>query len=728
MKLKKLIKTISTLAVLILVTSFTLLSQSIEGDWYGKAEIEGIVLRISVHVKPAGEGYTSTWDSPDQGAFNIPSTTTSFSFPDFSFTHAGAGIKYTGKVNQSYTEITGNLVQAGNSLPIIFGRDPVAPSANSPEALKEKYDKKEVYITMRDGIKLFTSIYIPKNSSSEHPILLSRTPYNIEPGGPDQYNFFVQGYSRYVDEEYIMVFQDVRGRYMSEGEFEDIRPVIPVKKKKTDTDETTDTWDTVDWLIKNVENNNGNVGIFGISYPGFYSTMGIINAHPAVKVVSPQAPVTAWFIGDDFHHNGAFFLLDCFPFYYSFGQPHRKLTRDGYPRFKWPVSDNYEFFMSLGAIKNIAPKYFGDSIKFWNDAFAHPDYDDFWKSRDPRQYLKNVKPAVLTVGGLFDAEDLYGALHTYQAIETQNPADIDNYLVMGPWSHGQWALGKANNLGNIYWGLDANEKYIELEKKFFNHYLKQDNDLVIPEATIFITGSNEWRDFSAWPPVNTTEKQLYFQPGEIAAFNIPTVSDSFDEYVSDPMNPVPYTEDVHTGRTAEYMTDDQRFASRRPDVMAYQTNILDSDITITGPLTADLFVSTTGTDADYIVKLIDVFPPDTKAADNEDLEVPLGGYQMLVRGEVMRGRYRNSFEKPEPFIPGKVTEVKYTISDVAHTFKKGHRIMIQVQNSWFPLVDRNPQKFVNIYECADSDFQKATQRIYHDKKYPSCVKVLVLNE
>lgn len=725
MKLKQVIVFISSILSLMLGFSSSAGAQTIEGDWYGIAHIQGIELRLTVHVKAAADGYTSTWDSPDQGAFDVPSTTTTFAYPDFSFTHEGAGFKYTGKVNASYTEITGNLEQGGVKLEIVFGRKPIAAASNSPDALKQKYDKQEIYITMRDGVRLFTSIYTPKNNSVPHPVLLNRTPYNIEPGGPDNYNFFMQIYSRYVDDEYIMVFQDVRGKYMSEGIFEDIRPVIPVKKSKKDTDETTDTWDTVDWLIKNVKNHNGNVGIFGISYPGFYSTMGIINAHPAVKAVSPQAPVTAWFIGDDFHHNGAFFLLDCFPFYYSFGQPRRELTRSGKPSFRWPVPDNYEFFLSLGAVKNIAPKYFGDSIKFWNDAFAHPDYDEFWKARDPRQHLKNVTPAVMTVGGWFDAEDLYGALNTYKAIEQQNPPTVKNFLVMGPWSHSQWAFGKAENLGNIYWGFDANKKFIEQEKQFFDFYLKGEGKPSIPEAVIFVTGSNEWRDFETWPPKNAVEKALYFHGGETASFEKPTDKTSYDEYVSDPMNPVPYTEDVHAARTAQYMTDDQRFASRRPDVMVYQTEVLTEDITLTGPLSASLFVTTTGTDADYVVKLIDVFPPDKKA-DDPDLKYPMGGYQMLVRGEVFRGKYRNSFEKPEPFIPGKITEVKYEIPDVAHTFKKGHRIMVQVQNSWFPLVDRNPQKFVNIYECSDSDFQKATHRIYHDNNYPSHIKVTIL--
>jgi putative CocE/NonD family hydrolase len=719
-------KVLCIMPVMLLIM-FSSYSQSIEGDWYGKADLQGIVLRLTVHVKAVDQGYSSTWDSPDQDAFGLASTTTIFKYPDFSFTHAGAGFKYLGQVNSSYSEITGFLEQNGRKIKISFGRNPIEAASNSPEGLKQKYTKQEVYITMRDGVKLFTSIYSPKNTSVKHPVLLNRTPYNIEPGGPDNFNFFTQLYSRYMNDEYIMVYQDVRGKYMSEGQFEDIRPVIPEKKSNKDIDETTDTWDTVDWLVKNVENNNGNVGIFGISYPGFYSTMGIINAHPAVKAVSPQAPVTAWFIGDDFHHNGAFFLQDCFSFYYSNGRPHNSPTRKGHSGFKYPVPDNYDFFLSLGPVKNISSKYFGDSIKFWNDAVAHPDYDSFWKARDPRQYLKNVTPAVLTVGGWFDAEDLYGAIHTYEAIETQNPPATKNHLVMGPWSHGQWAFGEGNNLGNIYWGLNANDKFIKEEEAFFNYYLKGEGVADFAEATIFVTGSNEWRNFTEWPPKNTVKKSLYFLPGEAASFKAPEVKAGFDEYVSDPMNPVPYTEDVHTNRTEAYMTDDQRFASRRPDVLVYQTDLLSEDVTLTGPITADLFVSTSGTDADYVVKLIDVFPPDTKA-DDPELQYPLGGYEMLVRGEVFRGKYRNSFEKPEPFVPGKVTEVKYELPDVAHTFKKGHRIMIQVQNSWFPLVDRNPQKFVNIYKCSDSDFQKATQRIYHDANYPSCIKVNILEK
>jgi uncharacterized protein len=367
-----------------------------------------------------------------------------------------------------------------------------------------------------------------------------------------------------------------------------------------------------------------------------------------------------------------------------------------------------------------------DSVRFWKDTFSHPDYDEFWKARDPQKYLVNVKPAVMIVGGWFDAEDLYGTLHTYQSVEKQNTPSTNNYLVMGPWSHGQWSFGKAESMGNIYWGLDANQKFQELETAFFDYFLTGKGTKNFSEATIFVTGSNEWRTFETWPPKNVEEKKIFLQTSEAASFSTPAGESSYDEYISDPMHPVPYAAEVHTHRTTSYMTDDQRFAYRRSDVMSYQTAVLSEDVTMTGPLTAELFVSTTGPRPDFIVKLIDVFPDDAVATQTQTQRIVMGGYQMLVRGEVFRGKYRNSFEKPEPFVPGKVTEVKYSISDIAHTFKKGHRIMIQVQNSWFPLVDRNPQKFVNIYTCSESDFQKATMRIYHDASYPSCLKVNIL--
>ncbi|NUQ22503.1 MAG: CocE/NonD family hydrolase [Saprospiraceae bacterium] len=590
------------------------------------------------------------------------------------------------------------------------------------------YTKTEQYITMRDGVRLFTSIYTPKDKSKTYPILLNRTPYSVAPYGVDAYRTAHRPSMVMAREGYIFVYQDVRGRWMSEGEFEDIRPYNPNKKSKKDTDESSDTWDTIDWLIKNVAGNNGRVGVSGISYPGFYSTMSLLDAHPALKAVSPQAPVTDWFIGDDFHHNGALFLLDGFSFYSGFGQPRPKPTTVGPKRFDWPVQDNYKFFLDMGPLRNAKARYFGDSIRFWNDLMAHPNLDEFWKARNPRPHLKNIKPAVLTVGGLFDAEDCFGAWRVYEAIEKQNPATHSNRLVMGPWSHGQWARNSGESLGNIHFGAPTSYYFREsIEKVFFNYYLKDEGAMALPEASIFLTGANEWRAFETWPPKNTVNTRWYLQPGQGLSQTKPTAREGFAEYISDPGKPVPYAEHIHLGRTAEYMLDDQRFAARRPDVLVFETAPLQENFTATGPITAELYVTTTGTDADFVVKVIDVFPDNTPNV-NPNEKTPMGGYQMLVRGEVMRGRYRNSFEKPEPFVPGQVTKVRFELPDIAHTFKKGHRLMVQVQSSWFPLVDRNPQTFVDIYQCGEESFQKATHRVFYSAQHASFVEMPGLRE
>lgn len=594
--------------------------------------------------------------------------------------------------------------------------------------VRENYTKMEKSIPMRDGTKLFTAIYVPKNTSKKYPFLINRTPYTVSPYGEDKYKTMLGPTALYLKEGFIFVYQDVRGKWMSEGEYVDVRPHVDHKKGKTDIDESSDTYDTIDWLVKNIPNNNGKAGLYGISYPGFYSAAALPGAHQALKAVSPQAPVTDWFMGDDFHHNGAFMLADAFNFYATFGVPRpHPITPDKGPKgFKFPIKDNYRFFLSVGALKNVKEKYFADSIKFWNDLMAHGTYDKFWKDMNIRPHLKGVKPAVLVVGGFFDAEDAYGALHTYKAIEEQNPKAINN-LVMGPWFHGGWVRSEASSFGDIEFGQPTSLVYQqEIEFPFFMHYLKDAASPNLPEASIFITGSNEWKKFASWPPKDTENKTLYLQAGGELSFSKPTGADSFDEYVSDPNNPVPYQDGVQEKRTREYMIDDQRFAARRPDVKVYQTAVLAEDITLTGPLLADLVVSTSGTDADYVLKLIDVYPEDAPAPKLNPKNVMMGGYEMLVRGEVMRGKFRNSFELPEAFTPGKVTQVRYTLPDVAHTFKKGHKIMIQVQNSWFPLVDRNPQQFLDIYHAEDKDFQKATHRIYHDQANASSLTVTVL--
>jgi len=591
----------------------------------------------------------------------------------------------------------------------------------------ENYVKIERQIPMRDGVKLFTSIYIPKDTTERHPLLLTRTPYSCAPYGEGRWPDFWDGFKKYYFREgYIMVFQDVRGRWMSEGEFKDIRPFNPHKTKTTDVDEASDTYDAIDWLVKTIPHNNGNVGVSGISYPGFYATMAALSNHPALKAVSPQAPVTDWFFGDDWHHNGTFMLMDAFNFYTNFGYPRPSPTTAGGKSFDIKTQDNYSWYLETGAIKNFNEKYLHDSVAFWNDIFAHPNLDDWWKARNPINIVKDIKPAVLVVGGLFDAEDCFGAWRLYEAIEKKSPA-TNNRLVIGPWSHGQWSGQNARSLGHIQFGSNTAAWYQNnVELPFFNHYLKGKGVTPLPEATIFFSGQNQWHQLSQWPPREKSDKPMYLQSGGKLSWSKPSAIRSSSEYISDPAKPVPYTEDVHDRRTSRYMTDDQRFASRRPDVLVFETDALSDEVTLAGTVVADLLVSITGTDADFIVKVIDVFPDDFTYS-KEDV-YPMGGYQMLVRGEAMRGRFRNSFENPAAFTPNKVEHVKFALPDIAHTFLKGHRLMIQIQSTWFPLVDRNPQKFVNIYQCADSDFQKATITIYHDAKNASSIVLPVLPE
>ncbi|WP_184547363.1 CocE/NonD family hydrolase [Mucilaginibacter sp. FT3.2] len=606
-----------------------------------------------------------------------------------------------------------------------------AQSSEDSTYIRQNYTKIEKYITMRDGKKLFTSIYQPKDQSKKYPIMMTRTPYTVSPYGENEYRRTLGQNMLFARSGFIFVYQDVRGKWMSEGDYVDVRPIIDKKKNKTDIDESTDTYDTIDWLVKNLPNNNGRVGIEGISYPGFYSTASLPNAHPALKAVSPQAPVTDWFLGDDFHHNGAFMMMDAFNFYTGFGIPRPKpITPKEFKGGIKPIfKDSYKFYLEMGALPNFKKRYMGDSMKFWNELMAHPNYDEFWKAMNIRPHLKNITPATMTVGGFFDAEDCFGALHVYEALEKQNPQSHKNMLVMGPWFHGGWESKDATLFADQNFGSNTAQWFREnIELPFFNYYLKDEGTMDLPEASIFITGSNQWKKFATWPPQNITEKTLYFQADGKLSFAAPATTNSFDEYVSDPNAPVPYQDGIQKARTREYMLDDQRFAGRRPDVKVYQTDTLTEDMTLTGPIMADLFASTTGTDADYVVKLIDVFPDTYANPIPNPKNVTLAGYQMLIRGEVFRGRFRNSFEKPEAFVPGKVTEIKYALPDVGHTFRKGHRIMIQVQNSWFPLVDRNPQKFVDIYQATDADFQKATHRIYHDVQNKSSVKITVLEQ
>ncbi|MDP9079440.1 MAG: CocE/NonD family hydrolase [Bacteroidota bacterium] len=576
------------------------------------------------------------------------------------------------------------------------------------------YVKKEVTIPMRDGIKLFTSIYQPKDQSEKHPILITRTPYSCSPYGLKYRQYWYSYMMKYCREGYVLVTQDIRGRWMSEGKFEVVRPFNPNKKTDKDIDEASDTYDTIDWLVKNVENNNGNVGAVGISFPGFFATEAALSGHPALKAVSPQAPVTDRFFGDDDHHNGVLFLMDAFDFHvgYGFSQPHPKPSMLPAKTFNISGGDNYSWYLKMGALPNFT-KITGDSLEFWDNMMKHPNLDDWWRARDTRSGIKNVKPAMLIVGGLFDAEDGYGAWHTYDALVKQSPATTSK-LVMGPWYHGQWASKDGTHLGNVMFYNNTSEWYQNnIEVPWFNYYLKGKGSLdSISKTTIFFSGENKWRKFKEWPSTDIIQTPIYLEEDGKLSFT-KTGKSGFDTYVSDPAKPVPYAERIHFDRTREYMTDDQRFASRRTDVLTFETDTLTENLTLGGPMIADLMVSISKTDADFVVKLIDVLPDN--APRNPVTKYLMGGYQMLVRAEVMRGRYRNSFSKPEAFVPNKPTQVKFTMPDVAHTFKKGHRIMVQVQSSWFPLTDRNPQQFVDIYQAKDSDFVKETINVYHDQ-------------
>jgi putative CocE/NonD family hydrolase len=553
---------------------------------------------------------------------------------------------------------------------------------------------------------------------------MRRTPYDCTPYGTDKtandgqtiHSPFLVNAFHLAQEGYIFVLQDVRGRFMSEGVYSHVRPHGGA------ISESTDTYDTIDWLMTNAANNNGLVGMFGISYPGFYCTAALPGAHPALKAVSPQAPVTNWFMGDDFHHNGAFMMMDAFQFFYGFrearSEPHGALKNTG---FVFPTPDNYDFYLRSGAISTFKKQYYTFEVPFWDSLMAHPNYDNFWQSRDIRPHLDDIRPAVLTVGGTFDAENCYGAFATYKALEAKNP-QASNKLVMGPWWHGAWLRDSGQYLGNISFGAPTSLYYRDsIEAPFFRHHLKGASAPPLPEARIFITGQNRWHDFDQWPPLPNrrmafyiaSNKQLGAQPGTNGSYT----------YTSDPQHPVPYAEDVHLYRTRSYMTDDQRFASRRPDVLTLQTAPTDTAMTFAGPAKADIWIRTDATDLDLVVKIIDVFPDST--AGQSPAGVPYGGYQMPVRMEVMRVKYRNNnWLTPQPIEPGRPTRVQFDLPDIAHTFMPGHRLMIQIQSSWFPLVDRNPQQFLDIYTCQNEDFRPAQVEILYGTDSPSHILLL----
>lgn len=586
--------------------------------------------------------------------------------------------------------------------------------------MHEHYDKTEHFITMRDGVKLFTVVYTPKDKSKVYPVLLNRTCYNAS----HYADFKTAGHpSRFlVRDGYILAFQDVRGRYMSEGTFTTMTPNIPGndRKNKKDIDESSDTWDTIDWMIKNIKGNNGKVGMYGISYPGFYTAAAIPDAHPALKASSPQAPISDFFF-DDFHHQGAY--LESYTAAFAvFGYQKKEQTKEDWfmpelmRMYGLTVKDGYDFYLQQGPLKNITEKYQDDNF-FWQELINHPNYDEFWQKRNLLPHLKNVHHAIMTVGGWFDAEDLYGPLNIYKAIEQSSPG-TQNTIVMGPWAHGDWARENGKSTHNhIYFGDSISTFYQrEVERKFFAFHLKGEGRQTLPEAYMFDTGRKQWYSFDTWPPKEAAPIRLYFGENGKLSVNTPLNEQAVFDYVSDPAKPVPYTSQTEglTFTPRRFMSDDQREASRRPDVLTFSTDVLTDDVTVAGEIMAKLKVSMTGTDADFIVKLIDVYPQDHPNYEHNPANIVMGGYQQLVRSEVFRGRFRNSFEKPEPFTPNTITDVSFPLQDILHTFKKGHKLMIQIHSTWFPYIDRNPQKYVeNIYKDAKpEDFIKSTIRVY----------------
>jgi uncharacterized protein len=588
--------------------------------------------------------------------------------------------------------------------------------------LPSMFEKREVMIQMRDGVKLHTEIYTPKDAKEALPIFLERTPYGIS-AEDKGYSHKLYGYTHMFADGYVFVFQDIRGRYGSEGQFVMTRPVHDPNDPKG-VDESTDTYDTIDWLVKNVPNNNGRVGIAGISYGGFLAAMALINPHPALKAASEQACMGDTWLGDDFFHNGAFRL--------SYGYEYATAMESNKERFhlSFDREDLYEWYLDIGPLSNINKKHLHGKIPSWNSFVEHPAYDDFWKRKAIAYALHQTTVPNLNVAGWWDQEDFYGPMATYANLEKDDAAGLD-FLVVGPWNHGGWARGSGSSLGEIPFYTDTGQYFREkVEAPWFAYYLHGKGELPLKETLLFQTGSNVWTKFDAWPPKDALTKSLYFGDGGRLSFEPPKgdAADAFDSYVSDPANPVPYRNRPvdetyptdHPGRWYTWLVQDQRFAEKRPDVLTWKTEELTGNVTLTGQVTAKLFASTTGSDADWVVKLIDVYP------QKDDAEPALEGYELMISEEIFRGRYRNSYEKPEPLVPGEITPFTIDLHTADHVFKKGHRIMVQVQSTWFPLYDRNPQKFVpNIFEAKAKDYEKATEKVYRSSQYPSHVEISV---
>ena len=587
------------------------------------------------------------------------------------------------------------------------------------------YTKQEYMVPMRDGVELFTIVYTPKKRKEDLPILLYRTPYSISPYGADEFRDVLGPSPEFDRDGYIFALQDVRGKFKSEGEFAVIRPLAPNPKGATDTDESTDNFDTIEWLLENTEGNNGRVGQWGISYSGWQTLMGMVDAHPALVASSPQASPADMFIGDDWHHNGAFRIMYAFSWLSRNARLRDAPTEERAGPFDYRTPSGYDFFLDAGAASRIDRLYFHGDVLAWNDFMEHDTYDYYWQRQNALQHLDEIDHATLNVAGWFDTEDFYGPMSIYRTIEERNPG-IENTLVAGPWRHGGWRSMEGDHLGCVEFDSKTSLYFQrEIQFPFFQHHLKGKGDWEASEAVVFETGSNEWKRYPSWPPGDLELTSIYLRAGGKLAFEEPKEENASDSYISDPNKPVPFSAELRTTLGHLWKVEDQRFASTRPDVLVYESEILERDLTIAGPILANIFVSTTGTDSDWIVKLIDVYPGDAPASAFCD--VPMGDFQMHLAGEIMRGKFRNSFEDPEPMVPGEVTPITIDLRDRYHTFKSGHRIMIHVQSSWFPAYDRNPQTYVDIYRAQPEDYQPATQEIHRSTRYPSHLVLGVLD-
>lgn len=607
------------------------------------------------------------------------------------------------------------------------GGDPAETTGRSLEEhaawVRANYERSDHMVPMRDGTKLFTIVYAPKDRTRTYPILFFRTPYSIGPYGSDEYRSPLGPSPEFDMSGYIFAFQDVRGKFKSEGDFEVMRPLAERPRRLGDVDESTDNYDTIEWLLDNVPGHNGRVGQWGISYSGWQALMGMVDRHPALVASSPQASPSDMFIGDDWHHNGAFRIMYAFSWLAGNARRRSGPTEERGARFDYGTDSGYDFFLEAGSAEAIRDLYFGDDVPAWQDFIDHPTYDDFWKRQNALQHLGSIDHAILNVAGWFDTEDFYGPMSIYRTIESENPG-IENTLVVGPWLHGGWWRMEGDHLGCIDFDTKTSLYFQrQVQFPFFEHHLKGGGDWRAPEATVFETGSNEWRTHDTWPPAGIEPTKVFFAAAGDLSFEPPTGEGS-DSYTSDPENPVPFSAEARTTLGHLWKVEDQRFVAGREDVLRYVSEPLSEDLTVAGPIVAELFVSTTGSDADWVVKLVDVFPDD--APDSRFCDIPMGGYQMHLAGEIMRGKFRNSFETPEPMTPGQVTPIHIDLRDRYHTFKAGHRIMVQVQSSWFPAYDRNPQTFTDIYVAGAGDFQVATQTVHRSREYPSHIVLGVI--